>query len=443
MVTTRNPATDPLTPSGQEPDQRTWALHWVYPEPRVTQLGDGDVTIGRDVRCDVVLDDTRVSRRHATISSVPGGAPRIRDDGSSNHLIVDGKECEQALLSDGSVLRIGDTLGVVVHTELSGELPQRFGDVGAAYIGSGKILEALRFAERAAATKDPVFVNAETGTGKEYFARLVHATSGRRGAFITVNCASLQGSLALSTLFGHQRGAFTGAERAATGLFQAADGGTLFLDEVAELPADAQAMLLRAAQDGEFKPLGALQSQHANVRLVSATHVDLLDRACTGGFRADLYYRLTTHQVRLCALRERREDIMELFCAYSGVDRRVLKPAIALELLTYAWPGNIRELQNVAATLKVREPEPDRWTTNSLRVVTRSLPAPPAPPASAHPPPVSRASAEPPNKAALLTRDDWLDLYHRHGGVAAQVAAATGYSPSAVKRHLARFGIKR
>lgn len=461
VPTGRTGATDPQPESARETDRRTSSIHWVYPEPRITRLTLSDNTLGRSPDCDVVLDDTRVSRCHATLSPTQPGVWVLKDDGSSNGVNVDGQRVLSATVRDGSVVRLGDCVGVIVHSEQSHRPPDQIGDGESRYLGSGKVQDVVGYAERAATTGDPIFIHAETGTGKEYLARIIHRASGRSGAFVPVNCAGLRGSLASSGLFGYVRGAFTGADRAATGFVRAAARGTLFLDEVGELPPEAQALLLRTAQDGEVTPVGSTSSERVDVRLICATHVDLLASACNGGFRPDLYYRLTTHTLRLPALRHRREDIAALFDFFSAVKRTQLTAGFVERLLVHDWPGNIRELQNAAAALKVREPNVAAWTTASFHAVTSSS-TPPLEIDDATRPtdalrdrgielsslaperradrPISRTPATSVPMSAL-GRADWIELYNRHGRVAAKVAEATGYSASSVKRHLAKFGI--
>lgn len=430
MSTARVEATDPLPESAQTADPRQWAIHWVYPTARISALPPNEINLGRGNDCQIELADTRVSRRHAKITWLDT-QPRITDEHSSNGLQVNGERVSETILEDGSIVRCGEVVGVVVHARLAAYAPLDFGTASAPYLGSGKLLEVVEYAKRAAVTREPLFIHAETGTGKEDLTRLIHEASGRKGGFVALNCASLQGNLALSTLFGHVRGAFTGADRNALGAVRAAEHGTLFLDEVAELSPEAQALLLRTAQSGEVTPVGAVEASTVDVRIVCATHVDLLEQACSGKFRSDLYYRLTTHQLTLPALRARREDILELFCAVSQVRREQLKASIVEQLLLHPWPGNIRELQNVASALKVREPNVEQWSSalvrSTLRTERSSQPAKtPAPDLL-------------PAPAASLEREDWLSLYERHGRVAARVATATGYSVSTVKRHLARF----
>ena len=220
---------------------------------------------------------------------------------------------------------------------------------------SESMIEVLELVERAAEFKSTVLLTGESGTGKEVLARAIHAQSPRRGdAFVAVNCAAIPENLLESELFGHARGAFTGADRARRGLFVEADGGTLFLDEIGELPLPLQAKLLRALQEEEVRPVGESKSRKVDVRVIAATARDLEREVASSRFREDLFYRLNVLRVRVPALRERRQDIPLLvdhfLASFAGSlgkpVRDVTEDALA-KLSAYAWPGNVRELENV------------------------------------------------------------------------------------------------
>jgi two-component system response regulator HydG len=196
----------------------------------------------------------------------------------------------------------------------------------------------------------PVVIRGETGSGKEVIARTLHANSPRRGRpFVAINVAALPAELLESELFGHVKGAFTGAVAAKAGLFEAAHGGTLFLDEIAEMPAALQAKLLRALQDGELRRVGDTRSFSVDVRILCATHRDLDEAVARGGFREDLYYRLKVFTLLVPPLRERRADILplaRLFAARHGRDGAPFTARAIAALEGHAWPGNVRELEN-------------------------------------------------------------------------------------------------
>ncbi len=208
--------------------------------------------------------------------------------------------------------------------------------------------------KKVAPTEATVLIQGETGSGKELAARAIHTLSHRRGReYICINCAAIPESLIESELFGHEKGAFTGAVSARNGLIEAADGGTLFLDEIGELPLEAQARLLRVLQEGEIRRVGSTQSRKVDVRLIAATHRNLKALARTGQFREDLYYRLNVVQLRLPPLRERGSDILGLAntlldkaCNKLGQQDIHLSPDAMKAIQDYHWPGNVRELEN-------------------------------------------------------------------------------------------------
>ena len=212
----------------------------------------------------------------------------------------------------------------------------------------------ITLGRRAAASNIPVLIEGESGVGKELIARAIQGESDRKAApFVVVNCGAIPENLVESILFGHEKGAFTGAVDKRIGKFQEADGGTLFLDEVGELPLDAQVKLLRALQDGQIDPVGSKKPVHVNFRLISATNRDMIQQVKDGKFREDLYYRLNVFPIWVPPLRDRLDDVPELalhflarFAAEEG--RRVMSiGAQALQLLTsYSWPGNVRQLEN-------------------------------------------------------------------------------------------------
>jgi DNA-binding NtrC family response regulator len=216
------------------------------------------------------------------------------------------------------------------------------------------MLAVFAYVEAVARSSQPLLVQGESGVGKELVARAAHALSGRPGPLVAVNAAGLDDAVFADTLFGHARGAFTGAEQARPGMIDAAADGTLFLDEIGDLAVPSQVKLLRLLQEGEYFPLGSDRPKRLRARVIVATHHDLAERQSTGAFRRDLYYRLATHQIRIPALRERKGDIPVLLDHFLEVAARELgkkKPTapreLAVLLSTYAFPGNVRELKSM------------------------------------------------------------------------------------------------
>jgi DNA-binding NtrC family response regulator len=250
------------------------------------------------------------------------------------------------------VRRVHELLAVrSENVRLRAELAHQFGEL----IGNAPAMrEVYRVIERVAPTEATVLINGESGTGKELAARALHNRSRRsKGPFIALNCSALPAELIESELFGHTRGAYTGADRDKTGLFEAAQNGTLLLDEIGELAPAAQAKLLRALEERVITPVGATAPRKVDVRLLAATHRDLDEMVRTGRFREDLLYRLKVITVTMPPLRERREDIAALAAAFiADLSKRHGRRALNLSdaartaLLAYAWPGNVRELRN-------------------------------------------------------------------------------------------------
>jgi DNA-binding NtrC family response regulator len=409
------------------PERRAfeWALHWVYPAPAVLPLSEGKTTLGRDKRSDWVLDDDQASRLHATLV-VSGASCSVLDQGSSNGVSVDRERVSDAPLRDGSVLRCGNSVGVVVYAAGARVAPSTLATFEKQpYVGSGKLQSVVEHAKLLSSLADPVLIHGETGTGKEVVAALLHESAPRSGKFLPLNCARLQPNLAASELFGHVRGAFSGADQAHVGAAVRADRGTLFLDEVGELGLEVQAALLRFLATGEITPVGGSSSTRSSARIVSATHRDLRARSRSEAFREDLYYRLSVHQLELPALRERREDILGLFEHFAGRSRAGMSPGFVVELLLAEWRGNVRELKSVAASLRAEHGAEPTWSHHLA-------PGGPGAPRAA---PGDRSARE-------LARADWLALFKAHRGNAAEIARATGFSPSSVKRYLDQYRLK-
>ncbi len=218
---------------------------------------------------------------------------------------------------------------------------------------SEKMSKLLRLVQTAAKSDSSILISGETGTGKELIAKALHSESGRKGQFLAINCSAITAGLLESELFGHKKGAFTGADREKQGLFSIANNGTLFLDEIADLPLELQPKLLRVLQEGEIRKVGATRSEKINTRVVAAAGTDLQDAVEKGTFRRDLYYRLAVVDIHLPPLRERAEDIVVLanhflqqLCQREGRPVLQLDDEARKNLTAYHWPGNVRELEN-------------------------------------------------------------------------------------------------
>ncbi|PAU77619.1 sigma-54-dependent transcriptional regulator [Halomonas salipaludis] len=296
-----------------------------------------------------------------------------------------------------------------------------------------------------------VLIQGESGTGKELVARAIHQQSRRaRAPLICVNCAAIPETLIESELFGHEKGAFTGASAARTGLVEAADGGTLFLDEIGELPLDAQARLLRVLQEGEIRKIGSVETRHVDVRLIAATHRDLRALSKTGEFRLDLYYRLNVMQIDLPPLRERDDDILALAdVLLDGACKRhercglKLSRAARREIRDYPWPGNVRELENALERGVILAEghliHPDDLGLNPASPATR-----PAQPAS-QPPHASSTAVEGTSEEDLSLEDYFQHfvLEHQDQMSETELAQKLGISRKCLWERRQRLGIPR
>ena len=312
--------------------------------------------IGKNPDNDLVLTDETVSRRHCEILRDPRGY-LLRDLGSTNGTLLDGAEIREAYLRPGAVVTVGKVeLQVQPRTERIELLPSEHEAFGEAVGRSVAMRTIFGLLERLAPTEATVLLTGETGTGKDVLARAIHAASRRAGGpFVVVDCGAVVGSLIESELFGHEKGAFTGATERRQGAFELADGGTLFLDEIGELPLDLQPKLLRAIEQRAFKRVGGSREQRVDVRIVAATKRPLRQEVERGKFREDLYFRLAVVPIELPPLRERPEDVpllverlLERFAAREGLERPLkLAPEAMAALKAHDWPGNVRELRNV------------------------------------------------------------------------------------------------
>jgi len=312
----------------------------------------GRLTIGKAPDNDLVLSDDTVSRHHCEILRAPDGI-HVRDLGSTNGTKIDGTRIREAMIQPGSVLKIGEVeVSFRPATQRVDVLPSERTEFGKALGESLAMRTIFGVLERIAPTDATVLLEGETGTGKDVLARAVWQASPRASKpFIVVDCGAVSYSLIESELFGHERGAFTGAVSSRQGAFELADGGTVFLDEIGELRLDVQPKLLRVLETREFRRVGGNKTLPTNVRVIAATKRDLQREVSLGKFREDLYFRLAVVPVTVPPLRSRREDIPALVThmlkAATGGDGLKVTAETLAALEAHDWPGNIRELRNV------------------------------------------------------------------------------------------------
>jgi DNA-binding NtrC family response regulator len=383
-----------------------------------------------------------MSTEHARLVR-KGDRFHLEDLAAKNGTYRQGARVVRSVLSDGDVIEIGHTF--FVYRQSQPELPDL-----ALHGGAGDPLLSLqpRLAELRdrlddlAASRLPLLIAGETGTGKELVALSVHARSQRSGAFVPVNCGALPAALLESELFGHRKGAFSGAHQDHLGLVRSSDRGTLFLDEIGELALSAQAALLRVLQDSAVRPVGDTRAIPIDLRVVAATHRNLEAMVAEGTFRSDLLARLGGPHVELPPLRQRREDlglIVAALLARHAPDRPAiaLSQAMARMVFRRDWPRNVRELE--------------LWLAASLALQRDDGPLEPAPGSSAGQPEVGDAVGDavgpaPPMphipEAELARRDRLVELLAQHGGNVAAVARALSKGREQVYRWIERYGLE-
>ncbi|HOA13317.1 MAG TPA: sigma 54-interacting transcriptional regulator [Myxococcota bacterium] len=312
------------------------------------------VTIGTDRSCDFQLSDPTVSRIHAMIEFGPAGF-RLKDDGSKNGVFAGDLRVFEAILTDGIEFLVGKTrIAFRRSTETVSIQIATAGRFGSMLGESIEMREVFAIIKKAAPTDTNVLIQGESGTGKELVAQALHQSSNRaRGPFVVFDCSAVPAELIESELFGHVKGAFTGAVRDRVGAIGEAEGGTLFLDEIGELPIDLQPKLLRVLESREVRQVGGTGTRKVNFRLVAATNRFLEQETAAGTFRADLFYRLSVITISLPALRRRPQDIPALvnhfldeIATREGGARVRLSWETMERLKLHPWPGNVRELKN-------------------------------------------------------------------------------------------------
>jgi DNA-binding NtrC family response regulator len=313
------------------------------------------IRVGKSDDNDLVLPEETVSRMHCEIIRDQKGH-LVRDLHSTNGTFLDGAEIREAYIRSGSVVTVGEVqLKFQPFEERIEILPSEKDQLGELVGSSLCMREIFGLVERIAPTEATVLIEGETGTGKDLLARTLHSLSRRKSApFIVVDCGAVAGPLIESELFGHEKGAFTGAQATRQGAFELAHGGTIFLDELGELSLDLQPKLLRVLEQREIRRVGGNRTMKVDIRVIAATKQDLSKEVQKGKFREDLFFRLSVVPIRMPSLRERKEDLPLLVRAFlhrlaetSGAPPRELDGATLSSLAAHDWPGNIRELRNV------------------------------------------------------------------------------------------------
>jgi DNA-binding NtrC family response regulator len=316
------------------------------------EIGAAGLVVGAGDSCDIQLADPLVSRRHLELTAEEHGV-RVIDHGSTNGTLLAGARVRDVLLVSDAVLGVGDTsLAVRMSSEpldVTISPRRRF---GGALAHSAAMRHVFALLERAAASDVTVLLEGDSGTGKDVLASALHEESKRAdGPFVVVDCGAIPEGLVESEIFGHEKGAFTGAHQARAGALEQAHGGTLFLDEIGELPLEAQPKLLRALESRSFRRVGGAQTIKVDVRVLAATNRRLREMVRRREFREDLFYRLAVVHVRLPRLGDRPDDVMPLaerfLQAATGNAAARIPDDLAALLSSYAWPGNARELRNV------------------------------------------------------------------------------------------------
>jgi DNA-binding NtrC family response regulator len=337
----------------------------------------GSVVVGSEHGADLLLTDDRVSRRHARLSLRDDGVVEIEDLGSRNGTMLEGARIQRAEARAGATLKLGKSfLRLIAGSERVTVAPsqsRRFGELFAESLAMRELFAVL---ERVAESDVTILLEGETGVGKELAARAVHDASDRKDKpFVAIDCSALPEHLIESELFGHVRGAFTGASEARKGAFLHAHGGTLFLDELATMPSAVQVRLLRVLEERKVRAVGADAEKRVDVRVIAASRESLARRVAEGTFRADLLYRLGVVTVSIPPLRARREDVAPMVAAMLAtrckdwpLEKRTPKGPALERLLAHDWPGNARELRNVIDRALALAPHAKSFDELPLRV---------------------------------------------------------------------------
>ena len=432
-------------------ETRTRVLHWFVsggiaktPEGGQFTIDVDPLVIGRDPGAAVVLADAEVSAFHCELRAVSEGV-LVKDLGSTNGTFLGSVRVREAIVSIPTELMAGRSR-VLIEPQAKRRVEVGFSDrFGRLVGGSPKMRRLFGILEKVADTPLSVLIVGETGTGKELVAKAVHEASARKGApFVVVDCGSIPPTLAESILFGHEKGAFTGATERRKGALAEADGGTLFLDELGELPMELQPKLLRALSEKQIKRVGSGAFEPIDVRVLAATRRDLGAEMNAGRFRSDLFFRIAQVRLELPALRDRLVDLpllVEDVCGRVGRPQHVQTVLAWIEqrMASHDWPGNVRELVNVASVAATLADEPG--AIDDVLTLARDE-------ALAEPP---RVSEEPgtgftdAKRAAVgaFEREYFSSLAKRCKGNVSEMARQSGMERHHVRAYLRKYGIDK
>jgi DNA-binding NtrC family response regulator len=390
-------------------------------------LAAGTAVLGAAPECDLVLSDTAVSRTHARVELL-GGAVRVVDLGSRNGTTYLGARLSDAIVPIGGAIRVGRTTVRVRSSQRDADVPA-FTELHGLYGQSLAMRRLFGRLQRVAQTQSVVLLEGETGTGKDAAAQAIHRASPRADKpWGVVDCTTLAATLAESELFGHVKGAFTGADKHRLGAVETAASGTLFLDEIGDLPLALQPKLLRLLEAREFRRVGESTPVPSDVRVIAATHKPLQAQVEAGTFRRDLYFRLAVVVLQVPPLRERREDIPELARRFArsltGVELE-LSPGILSMLEAHDWPGNVRELRNtVERVVNLGEHEAGLGAAAATKPIA-----------------ASGFHAQREELMAQFERDYVRSLLKAHGDNLVEAARVAGVSRSFLYKLLERHGL--
>jgi DNA-binding NtrC family response regulator len=429
-------------------ETRAKVLHWFIrggtlttPSGTIYPIDVEPIVIGRSEGADVQLEDSEVSGVHCELRAVTEGIA-VRDLGSTNGTFCSNVRIREAVITGGAELTVGDTHLVITPSGNKQRVELGYSDRFGSIVGaSPKMRRVFSVLEKVAATPLSVLVLGETGTGKEGVARAIHEASPRRGGpFVVVDCGSIPQTLAESILFGHEKGAFTGANERRMGALAEAHGGTLFLDELGELPIDLQPKLLRALSERQVKRIGGTAFDSIDVRVIAATRRDLSSEMNAGRFRSDLFFRIAQVRIELPPLRDRLTDLpmlIEDIC--TRVNRiwaaPVVRSWIERRMASHDWPGNVRELVNVVSVAATLAQTPEA-IDDVLLLARDEQPIQSTQPATAF----SDAKRQ---AIEVFERNYFTELSRRAKGNVSEMARQSGMERHHVRAYLRKYGVDK